>query len=65
MYPVTPPVLPYVRAWTQDDFIKTMRTGVDPSNYMIIGVMASQVKQLGKLDDMELAAMYQYLRSLK
>ena len=65
LYPVSPPVLPYIRAWSQDEFIKTMRTGVDPSGYQIRGVMAKQAKQLGKFDDVELAAMYQYLRGLK
>lgn len=65
LYPVSLPVLPYIHTWSQDGFIKTMRTGIDPSGYTINGVMATQAKQLGKLDDVELAAMYQYLRSLK
>ena len=65
LYPVSPPVLPYIRAWSQDAFIQTMRTGVAPSGYRIKGVMATQARQLGKFDDIELAAMYQYLRSLK
>jgi mono/diheme cytochrome c family protein len=56
------PSLQIVKGWTQDDFIKTMRTGIDPSGHELKAPMPW--KTIAKLDDVELAAMYSYLHNL-
>ena len=63
LYPVTPSVLAFVQGWTQDEFIKTMRTGTDPGGHAIKPPMPW--KFLGRFDDVELSAVYQYLRGLQ
>jgi mono/diheme cytochrome c family protein len=51
--------LELVKAWTEEEFITTMRTGVDPSGYTLSPSMPW--KNIGRMDDVELAAMYAYL----
>jgi mono/diheme cytochrome c family protein len=63
LYPVTPNIPAFAQAWTREEFIKTMRTGTDPSGHAIKPPMPW--KFLGRLDDVELSAVYQYLRSLQ
>jgi len=48
--------------WSKDDFFKAMRTGVDPTGHQIQPPMPW--KQIGKLDDVELEALYEYLHAL-
>ncbi|MCC7354541.1 MAG: c-type cytochrome [Anaerolineae bacterium] len=61
--PVPPgPNLRVVKGWTQEQFITTMRTGVDPSGHELMPPMPW--KQIGRMDDVELAALYQYLYNL-
>lgn len=55
------PALGHVKGWTLDQFVTTMRTGINPSGHELQPPMPW--KQIGKLDDVELAAMYEYLRS--
>jgi mono/diheme cytochrome c family protein len=56
------PSLIVVKGWTQEQFISTLRTGVDPSGWHLRDVMPW--KAVSRLDDTELAAMYQYLAGL-
>ncbi len=51
-----------VPQWSKDDFFKAMRTGVDPGGNQIQPPMPWQT--IGKLDDVELEALYLYLHSL-
>ncbi len=51
-----------VPKWSKDDFFKAMRTGVDVTGHEIQPPMPW--KQVGKLDDVELAALYEYLHGL-
>ncbi len=51
-----------VPKWSKDDFFKAMRTGVDVTGHQIQPPMPW--KQIGKLDDVELAALYEYLHGL-
>lgn len=48
--------------WSKDDFFKAMRTGVDPTGHQISSVMPWRT--IGKLDDVELEALYVYLHGL-
>jgi mono/diheme cytochrome c family protein len=48
--------------WSKDDFFKAMRTGVDVTGHEIQAPMPW--RQIGKLDDVELAALYEYLHGL-
>lgn len=54
--------LELVKAWTEQDFITTMRTGVDPNGYTLSENMPW--KNIGRMDDDELAAMYAYLMAM-
>jgi len=56
------PGLGIVREWKLAEFITTMRTGVDPSGHKIDRLMPWQ--PIGRMDDQELAAVYEYLRQL-
>jgi mono/diheme cytochrome c family protein len=56
------PNLRAVQGWTAQQFITTLRTGVDPSGHALHPPMPW--KQVGRMDDQELTAVYQYLRSL-
>lgn len=51
-----------VPQWSKDDFFKAMRTGVDPTGHQISPPMPW--KTIGKLDDVELEALYEYLHGL-
>lgn len=48
--------------WSKDDFFKTMRTGIDPTGRQVSPIMPW--KTIGKLDDVELEALYLYLHGL-
>jgi mono/diheme cytochrome c family protein len=63
--PVNPkgPSLRLVKAWTEEEFITTLRTGVDPSGHELSPLMPW--RSTGRLDDVELSALYQYLVSLQ
>lgn len=62
--PVAPkgPSLRLVKAWTEEEFINTLRTGVNPSGKELSPLMPW--RSTGRLDDVELSALYQYLVSL-
>jgi mono/diheme cytochrome c family protein len=62
--PVGPkgPSLRLVKAWTEEEFINTLRTGVNPSGKELSPLMPW--RSTGRLDDVELSALYQYLVSL-
>lgn len=51
-----------VPKWSKDDFFKALRTGVDVTGHQIQPPMPWQ--QIGKLDDVELEALYLYLHAL-
>ena len=54
--------LEMVKGWTKDQFITTMRTGVDPNGYKMSLNMPWQ--NIGRMDDDELTAVYQYLANM-
>jgi mono/diheme cytochrome c family protein len=56
------PDLNLVKEWKLDEFITTMRTGVDPNRYELSKQMPW--RPIGKMDDVELGAIYQYLTHL-
>jgi mono/diheme cytochrome c family protein len=64
--PPAPPGAPNLTVilpkWSKDDFFKAMRTGVDRDGHQIQSAMPW--KQIGRLDDVELEAMYQHLHGL-
>jgi mono/diheme cytochrome c family protein len=53
------PGLSLVKQWSLADFISTMRTGTDPAGHELGKQMPW--RPIGKMDDEELAAIYQYL----
>ncbi|RZN30134.1 c-type cytochrome [Bradyrhizobium sp. Leo121] len=53
------PDLNLVKDWTQAGFIAAMRTGIDPNGHQISEQMPW--RSVGKMEDDELAAIYQYL----
>jgi mono/diheme cytochrome c family protein len=55
------PNLQVVRAWNREQFVTTMRTGLDPSGRQLSELMPWRA--LGKMDDEELAAIFEYLQS--
>lgn len=57
------PGLSLVKDWTLEGFISTMRTGIDPAGHPLGKAMPWQ--PIGKMDDEELAAMYEYLVGLR
>lgn len=57
------PNLRLVKAWSQEEFITTLRTGVDPSGHELNSSLMPW-KSTGRLDDVELSALYQYLANL-
>lgn len=60
--PVPPgPALAHVEGWTVEQFITTMRTGTNPAGHELQPPMPW--KQIGRMDDVELTAMYEYLVS--
>jgi mono/diheme cytochrome c family protein len=56
------PSLRVVKGWTQEQFIQTLRTGVDPGGNSLGDLMPW--RDVGKMDDVELEAVYLYLTSL-
>ncbi len=61
--PIPPgPNLRVVKGWTKEQFIQTLRTGVDPNGNQLKPPMPWRV--YGRLNDIELAAVYEYLRNL-
>ena len=53
------PGLSFVKEWKLNEFISTMRSGIDPAGHQIGKEMPWQ--PIGKMDDEDLTAMYQYL----
>jgi cytochrome c553 len=53
------PGLSLVAGWSREQFIATLRTGKDPNGHELGDVMPWP--QIGKMDDVELGAMYEYL----
>jgi len=60
--PPVGPNLRLVKGWTAEQFITTLRTGVDPSGHQLKDTMPWQT--ISRLDDVELSAMHAYLASL-
>jgi mono/diheme cytochrome c family protein len=60
--PIGPNIAAMVKDWTREDFITTLRTGVDPTGHQLSEAMPW--RQIGLLDDTELGAIYLYLKSL-
>ena len=56
------PNLRVVQGWTAEEFVRTIRTGVDPSGHELSPVMPWRT--IARLDDTELNAIYMYLFSL-
>jgi mono/diheme cytochrome c family protein len=57
------PGLAMVKDWKLEDFIATLRTGVDPNGYHLDGGKMPW-RSIGKMDDEELGAIYAYLKRL-
>jgi hypothetical protein len=53
------PDLNLVKEWKLEDFIATMRTGTDPGGHELREQMPW--RPIGKMDDEELGAVYEYL----
>ncbi|MBI5034349.1 MAG: c-type cytochrome [Chloroflexi bacterium] len=60
--PGAPNITVIVPKWSKDDFFKAMRTGVDPEGHQIQSSMPW--KLIGRLDDVELEALYEHLHGL-
>jgi mono/diheme cytochrome c family protein len=60
-YPNGVPLL-HVRAWTLEQFVTTMRTGINPKGHHLQPPMPWQ--SYAALDDVELAAIYEYIKSV-
>jgi mono/diheme cytochrome c family protein len=56
------PNLAVVKGWTLEQFITTLRTGVDPSGHILADTMPW--RNIGRMDDEELTAVYAYLTAL-
>jgi mono/diheme cytochrome c family protein len=56
------PSLAVMKGWTEEQFIATMRTGIDPSGHALGPQMPWQ--NVGRMDDDELSAMYAYITGL-
>jgi mono/diheme cytochrome c family protein len=56
------PGLSLVKEWTLQEFIATMRTGIDPTGYHLGEEMPW--RPIGKMDDEELSAIFAYLTHL-
>ncbi|WP_213775257.1 cytochrome c [Bradyrhizobium sp. dw_78] len=57
------PNLAVVEDWKLEEFITTLRTGVDPNGYKLDGSLMPW-RAIGKMDDEELGAIYAYLKHL-
>ncbi|HEX6034862.1 MAG TPA: hypothetical protein VFY83_10525, partial [Anaerolineales bacterium] len=51
-----------MRSWSEEDFMKTLRTGVTPGEHQLKDVMPW--KYFGQMTDDELKAVWLYLQSL-
>jgi len=51
-----------VKYWKLEEFIATMRTGVDPNGHTLSEQMPW--RPIGRMDDVELQAVYEYLNHL-
>jgi cytochrome c553 len=51
-----------LHAWTEEDFMRTLRTGMTPSNHQLKPIMPW--KYFGQMTDYELKAVWLYLQSL-
>jgi hypothetical protein len=56
------PDLSVVKYWELEEFITTMRTGVDPNGHKLSEQMPW--RPIGRMDDVELRAIYEYLSHL-
>jgi len=54
------PDLTLVKQWKREEFITTMRTGTDPTGHEIDG-SEMPWQYIGKMDDVELGALYEYI----
>jgi cytochrome c553 len=61
--PKGPNLVQRVPNWTQEQFIKTLRTGVDPAGHKLSDQMPWRI--YARLDDDELIAVYQYLHDYR
>ena len=52
-----------VKAWTENELITSLRTGVNPGGRELSPLMPW--RSTGRLDDLELSALYKYLISLE
>ena len=50
--------------WTEDDFMKTLRTGVRPNGEPLKSPMAEMAKSAQQMSDLELRAIFTFLKSL-
>jgi mono/diheme cytochrome c family protein len=57
------PDLNLVKEWKREDFIATMRTGIDPNGHELDSKVMPW-REMGKMDDDELSALYEYLTHL-
>jgi mono/diheme cytochrome c family protein len=57
------PNLKVAKGWTQEQFIATLRTGVDPSGHELDAAKMPW-KSIGRMDDEELTAIYLYLSGM-
>ena len=57
------PTLHVTKGWTSDQFIQTLRTGVNPFGKKLDSLMMPW-KLVGRLDDDELTALHVYLTNL-
>jgi mono/diheme cytochrome c family protein len=54
------PDLALVKNWKREEFIATMRTGIDPNGHEIDGSLMPW-QDIGRMDDVELTALHEYL----
>ena len=59
--PVGPPLPPVVAAWSGEEFITTMRTGVDPNGHSLDDEQMPWSSYSATFTDDELLAIYEYL----
>lgn len=57
------PSLAVVKGWTKEQFIATMRTGLDPSGHALNNALMPW-QNIGRMDDDELTATYAYITGL-
>jgi mono/diheme cytochrome c family protein len=57
------PSLNLLKDWKREQFINTMRTGIDPNGHELDGKVMPW-RDMGKMDDEELTALYEYLARL-